>query len=67
MLLDQARAEGDQAKRKDLYQQAQKLLVDDASFVFYRFPLSFLLTRPNVQGMTLYPDQIMRFEAASLK
>lgn len=67
MLLEQARAESDQGKRKELYQQVQKLIVDDASFIFYRFPLSYLLTRPNVQGMSLYPDQIMRFTAASLK
>ncbi len=67
MLLEQARAEGDQAKRKDLYMQVQKIVVDDAPFVFYRFPPSYLLTRPNVLGMQLYADQIMRFEAASLK
>ncbi len=67
MLLEQARAEGDQGKRKDLYTQVQKIVVDDAPFVFYRFPFSYLLTRPNVLGMQLYADQIMRFEAASLK
>jgi len=67
MLLEQARAEGDQAKRKDLYTQVQKAVVDDSPFVFYRFALSYLLMRPNVLGMQLYPDQIMRFEAASLK
>lgn len=66
-LLDQARAEGDQAKRKGLYIQAQKALVEDASFVFYRFGPALMLTRPAVVGMELYPDQIMRFATGSLK
>jgi peptide/nickel transport system substrate-binding protein len=66
-LLDQARAESDQNKRKDLYQQAQKLIVDDAPFIFYRFAPSIMATRPNVQGMKLYPDQIMRFATGWLK
>ncbi len=66
-LLDQARAESDQSKRKDLYQQAQKQLVEDASFLFYRFGPAFMLARPSVQGMQLYPDQIMRFATGWLK
>ena len=66
-LLDQARAEGEQAKRKDLYQQVQKLIGEDASFVFYRFNPAFMLARPSVQGMQLYPDQIMRFATGWLK
>ncbi len=66
-LIDKARAASDQAQRKDLYQQAQKIAVDDAPLVYYQFPLSFMLSRPNVQGMVVYPDQIMRFEAGWLK
>lgn len=66
-LLNQARSETDQAKRKELYQQVQKQIVEDAPFVFYRFNPAFMLARPNVQGMQLYPDQIMRFVTGSLK
>jgi peptide/nickel transport system substrate-binding protein len=66
-LLDKARAVSDQAQRKDLYQQAMKLIVDDAPRVYYQFPPSFMLARPNVQGMVVYPDSIMRFEAGWLK
>jgi peptide/nickel transport system substrate-binding protein len=66
-LLDQARSEGDQGKRKALYQQLQQQIVEDAPFVFYRFNPAFMLARPNVQGMQLYPDQIMRFATGSLK
>jgi peptide/nickel transport system substrate-binding protein len=66
-LLDKARASSDQAQRKDLYQQAQKLAVDDAPLVYYQFPLTVMLTRPNVQGMQVYADGIMRFEVGWLK
>ena len=66
-LLDKARASSDQAQRKDLYQQAQKIAVDDAPFVYYEFPLTVMLTRPNVQGMQVYADGIMRFEVGWLK
>ncbi len=66
-LLDRARAASDQAQRKEMYQQVQKLVADDAPTVYYQFPLSFMLTRPTIQGMTLYPDAIMRFETGWLK
>ncbi len=66
-LLDRARATSDQAQRKELYQQLQKLVADDAPTVYYQHPLSFLLARPAVQGMVLYPDAIMRFETGWLR
>ncbi|MCA1724833.1 MAG: ABC transporter substrate-binding protein, partial [Thermomicrobia bacterium] len=66
-LLDRARAASDQAQRKEMYQQVQKLVAEDAPTVYYQFPLSFMLTRPTIQGMTLYPDAIMRFETGWLK
>jgi peptide/nickel transport system substrate-binding protein len=66
-LMEKARAAGDQAQRKDLYQQAQKLIVDDAPHAFYYFSPNFLITQPKVQGMQLYPDYMMRFDVASLK
>ncbi len=66
-LLDRARAASDQVQRKEMYQQVQKLVADDAPTVYYQFPLSFMLTRPTIQGMTLYPDAIMRFETGWLK
>jgi peptide/nickel transport system substrate-binding protein len=66
-LMEQARAAGDQAQRKDLYQQVQKLIVDDAPHAFYYFSPNYLITQPKVQGMQLYPDYMMRFDVASLK
>ncbi|MDQ6833406.1 MAG: ABC transporter substrate-binding protein [Chloroflexota bacterium] len=66
-LLDKARAATEQAQRKDLYQQMQKLAIEEAPLVYYAFGLAVMLTRPNVQGMQLYADQIMRFESGWLK
>jgi len=66
-LLEKARATSDQTQRKDLYQQAQKLLVDDGAMAFYSFVPAYLVTQPKVQGMQLYPDFMMRFEGAWLK
>ncbi|MDQ6601716.1 MAG: ABC transporter substrate-binding protein, partial [Chloroflexota bacterium] len=54
-LLEKARAAGDQAQRKDLYQQAQKLIVDDAAMAFYSFVPAYLVMQPKVQGVQLYP------------
>ncbi len=65
--MEKARAAGDQAQRKDLYQQVQKLIVDDAPHAFYYFSPNYLITQPKVQGMQLYPDYMMRFDVASLK
>ncbi len=66
-LLEKARATTDQAQRKELYQQIQKIVVDDAPFVWYTFMPSYLVTRPNVQGMKVYADFMMRFDVAWLK
>ncbi|MHB8645387.1 MAG: hypothetical protein ACYDAR_06320, partial [Thermomicrobiales bacterium] len=61
------RAVSDQAQRKDLFQQVQKLIVDDAPMAWFSFSPAYLLTRPTVQGMQLYADYIMRFDVAWLK
>lgn len=66
-LLDKARAANDQAQRKDLYLQAQKLITDDAPLAFYGHAPAYLVMQPKVQGMSLYPDFMMRFEGAWLK
>ncbi len=66
-LMGKARAAGDQAERKSLYQQVQKLIVDDAPHAFYYFSPNYLITQPKVQGMQLYPDYMMRFDVASFK
>jgi ABC-type transport system substrate-binding protein len=50
-LVIKAKAEPDQAKRKDLYQQADAILVKDAGAVFAYYPLGFGLIKPWLKGM----------------
>ncbi len=66
-LLDKARTTTDQSQRKEFYQQAQKIMVDDAPMAWWGFAPAYLLTRPNVQGMQVYADFMMRFHEAWLK
>jgi peptide/nickel transport system substrate-binding protein len=62
-LLDQTRTATDQAKRKDLFLQAQQIfVVDDPSRIFYSFNAAQLLTAKSVQGFNVFPDQLPRFE-----
>jgi peptide/nickel transport system substrate-binding protein len=66
-LLDKARATSDQAQRKGFYQQAVKMLADDAPMAWWGFAPSYYIHRPNVQNVQLYADYIMRLHAAWLK
>ena len=66
-LLEKARAASEQAQRKELYQQAQRLIVDDAAMAFYGFAPAYLIAQPRVQGVQLYPDFMMRLAEAWLK
>jgi len=62
-LLDQTRTATDNAKRKDLFLQAQQIfVVDDPSRIFYSYNAAQLLTAKNVQGFQDFPDQLPRFE-----
>jgi peptide/nickel transport system substrate-binding protein len=62
-LLDQTRTATDQAKRKDLFLKAQQtFVVDDPSRIFYSFNAAQLLTAKAIQGFTVFPDQLPRFE-----
>jgi peptide/nickel transport system substrate-binding protein len=59
--LEDARTTTDQAKRKSLYDQAQKLLVQDAAYVFINHPPTTEATSNKVHGYVLYPDNMPRF------
>ena len=62
-LLDQTRTATDNAKRKDLFLKAQQIfVVDDPARIFYDFNAAQLLTAKNVQGFSVFPDQLPRFE-----
>ncbi len=54
-LLDQARFETENEKRVGLYRQAERLIVDEAPWVFLYFYTTHLLRQPQVNGITLGP------------
>ena len=67
-LLDDSRATNDEAKRKDAFRKAEQIyVVDDPARVWYRFAVAQLLTVKALQGLEPYPDQIPRFQYASLQ
>lgn len=57
-LLEQARIERDVAKRMQLYQQAEQLIVDEAAVLFTTHSLSHVLVKPYLQGYILTPISI---------
>jgi oligopeptide transport system substrate-binding protein len=57
-LLEQARIEQDVAKRIQLYQQAEQLIVNDAPAVFISHGLSYVLVKPYIQGYLLTPIDV---------
>lgn len=65
-LLDQGRTEIDQAKRTQLYQQAQQMIVDDASRVFINHQVATQSTSKKVQNYALYPSQVLDFTSVYL-
>ncbi len=57
-LLDSARVEQDVRKRIALYQQAEKIIVQDAPALFLEHDLSYILVKPYVKGYVLTPISI---------
>jgi oligopeptide transport system substrate-binding protein len=53
-LCDQGLAENDQAKRKGLYEQADKILNDEAPMIPVYHWARFTVTKPNVTGLVRY-------------
>jgi peptide/nickel transport system substrate-binding protein len=60
-LLEQGRATTDQSKRKQIYQEAQKVIVGDAAYVFTTNAAVPQISSKKVQNFTLIPDGINRF------
>jgi oligopeptide transport system substrate-binding protein len=58
VLLDQARTEQDVTKRIQLYQQAEKTIVQDAPMLFISHPVTYMLVKPYVKGYVLTPIDI---------
>ncbi len=66
-LLQQARLVTDQAKRAELYRQAQRILVDDPPWIFIDHEIQVGAVSKRVQGFTLHPSFDLRVETISLK
>ena len=57
----------DEAKRKDALRKAEQIFVfDDPARAWFRFGEAQMLTSTKLQGLQPYPDQIPRFQFASL-
>jgi peptide/nickel transport system substrate-binding protein len=66
-LLAQARQTTDQARRAQLYREAQKILLEDAPWVFVDHEVQIAATSKRVQGLKLHPSFDLRVETISLK
>ena len=55
-LLVQARQLTDRAKRAELYRKAQRLIVEDAPWLFVDHEVQVVATRANVKGFHLHPS-----------
>lgn len=53
----------DQATRKQIFQQIQQTINDDAAYVFTYFPPTSFAATSAVQGFQVAPDGLMRFKA----
>jgi ABC-type transport system substrate-binding protein len=65
-LLETACHETDPRRRLRLYQDAERLIVDDAPWVFLYYPVAYALRQPWVQGFALHPVWPVRYEKISL-
>ena len=66
-LLAQARLVTDQAERAKLYREAQKILVEDAPWVFVDHEVQIAAVSKRVQGFKLHPSFDLRVETISLR
>jgi peptide/nickel transport system substrate-binding protein len=65
-LLDRARTEVDQTARKELYDQAATIIVDEASYIYLYNPDVVQAWTPEVEGYTVRSDRAIRFRDVSL-
>ena len=66
-VLTQAPLTTDQAKRAQLYKEAQRILIDDAPWVFVDHEIQIAALTKRVQGFKLHPSFDLRVETISLK
>src|SRR5258707_13886235 len=65
-VLAQARLTTDQAKRAELYREAQRLLHDDPPWIFIDHEVQTAAFAKRVQGFKLHPSFDLRVETISL-
>lgn len=65
-LLDQARGAQDPQERLALYQQAEQLILEDAAWVPLYFDVENWLVKPYVQGFSIPPLKIPKFQYVSI-
>lgn len=67
-LLDEQRTSSDESKRRAALRAAEQIYaVDDPARIFFRTGAAQLLTVKRLQGLEVYPDQILRFQFAWLQ
>ena len=59
-MLNEARAEGDTARRKALYEKATGIYLSDLPTVPIYHPNWFFAARATVDGVAVYPDGLLR-------
>jgi peptide/nickel transport system substrate-binding protein len=65
-LLTEASTEVDQDTRKDLYDQAAKMIVDDVSYLYLYNPDVVQAWTPGLKGYTIRADRAINFEEVEL-
>jgi peptide/nickel transport system substrate-binding protein len=65
-LLDEAATIYDTDQARELYTEAERIIVEDASFIFIHFPSVFAARRAEVEDFVYHPDLILRFRDVRL-
>ncbi|MFC2949006.1 glutathione ABC transporter substrate-binding protein [Virgibacillus sediminis] len=66
-LLEEARREEDQAKREELYAEAQQFIVDDAPWIFLHHSEYLLGVREEVKNLEQTPTQILKLKDVTIE
>lgn len=66
-LLEAARVEPDQVKRREIYREVQKVIVEDAPWIFLWYTKQIVAHSSNVVGMEVIPLEHILFEGVSIK
>ncbi len=60
-LLDRGRRTQDASERRTIYEEVNRLIVDEAPYIYLYNPLNIQAYRPDVRGYEARPDQAIRF------